>query len=485
MDELDDIGTRLDLFARRPPAWRHRIGHLRAAFDALWALTKRNVSEAAQTGVPGIGGSVFKLSFSEHAQALGDLAMEMLDTAALCADPLTRDGAPIGNAEQVHNWFKSINLTIAAGTSQVQRNIVAERILGLPEDALMDFRVGEAERELAEGIRTMLAGRLPLERIRAREGEERTISAEDWAALGETGVFALTLPEPAGTGLGLADAAVVFEELGRALVPGPLVGTFLAATSGPRPGAAEGRALVGLCTWRRRTTLVGGAPRRRSTPRSCSRRRRSARAAALLPTIRAGADGAARRRAARPAHAALAAAELPAGRSVDDPEARLFARRRHPHGRAAGGPRGRVPRPRGGLRQGAAPVRQAHRQLPGGQAHVRRHAGASRGGPGRRPRRRPAWPTRPTSSPRRQRRPAPRPVAWMRRAAAGAKLLADEAAIANARTAIQVHGGMGYTWEVPLHLHLKRSRVLATTFGTAAALSSLVGSRRPRPPERA
>ena len=59
-----------------------------AAFDALWALTKRNVSEAAQTGVPGIGGSVFKLSFSEHAQALGDLGMEVLDRAALCADPL-------------------------------------------------------------------------------------------------------------------------------------------------------------------------------------------------------------------------------------------------------------------------------------------------------------------------------------------------------------------------------------------------------------
>ena len=109
-----------------------RIGRLVAAFDALWALTKRNVSEAAQTGVPGIGGSVFKLSFSEHAQALGDLAMEMLDTAALTSDPLTGPGGPIGNAEQVHNWYKSINLTIAAGTSQVQRNIVAERILGLP-----------------------------------------------------------------------------------------------------------------------------------------------------------------------------------------------------------------------------------------------------------------------------------------------------------------------------------------------------------------
>ena len=52
------------------------------------------------------------------------------------------------------------------------------------------------------------------------------------------------------------------------------------------------------------------------------------------------------------------------------------------------------------------------------------------------------------------------------RAARGAKLLADEAALANARAAIQVYGGMGFTWEVPLHLHLKRSRVLCTTFGT-------------------
>ena len=52
------------------------------------------------------------------------------------------------------------------------------------------------------------------------------------------------------------------------------------------------------------------------------------------------------------------------------------------------------------------------------------------------------------------------------RAVRGAKLLADEAALTNARAAIQVYGGMGFTWEVPLHLHLKRSRVLCTTFGS-------------------
>jgi hypothetical protein len=113
---------------------QRRLGHLVAAFDALWALTKRNVSEAAQTGVPGIGGSVFKLSFSEQAQALGDLAMEMLDRAALSGDPLNDpSGLALGNDAQLHAWFKSISLTIAAGTSQVQRNIVAERILGLPK----------------------------------------------------------------------------------------------------------------------------------------------------------------------------------------------------------------------------------------------------------------------------------------------------------------------------------------------------------------
>jgi alkylation response protein AidB-like acyl-CoA dehydrogenase len=61
---------------------------------------------------------------------------------------------------------------------------------------------------------------------------------------------------------------------------------------------------------------------------------------------------------------------------------------------------------------------------------------------------------------------------WLARSVTGAKLLADEAALANARAAIQVHGGMGFTWEVPLHLHLKRSRVLATTFGTPAEASS-------------
>src|SRR5271167_491654 len=124
LGELARVAERLGLLEDAGVA--RRFGHHVAAFDALWALTKRNVSEAARTGIPGIGGSVFKLSFSEHAQALGDLAMEVLDRAALGADPLAGpDGVALGNGEQLHAWFKSISVTIAAGTSQVQRNIVA------------------------------------------------------------------------------------------------------------------------------------------------------------------------------------------------------------------------------------------------------------------------------------------------------------------------------------------------------------------------
>ena len=127
--------------AKRTGAWgdptvRRRVGQLSASFDALWALTKRNVSEAARNGVPGIGGVVFKLSYSEQGQALTELGMDLLDRSGLAMTGLEgADGlGDLPNAELVDAWIKSISLTIAAGTSQVQRNIVAERILGLPKE---------------------------------------------------------------------------------------------------------------------------------------------------------------------------------------------------------------------------------------------------------------------------------------------------------------------------------------------------------------
>ena len=64
-----------------------------------------------------------------------------------------------------------------------------------------------------------------------------------------------------------------------------------------------------------------------------------------------------------------------------------------------------------------------------------------------------------------------------------AKLLAGEAAVENSRTAVQILGGMGFTWEMPPNFLLKRAWVLEQTFGTstshALAISdSLAGSVR-------
>jgi alkylation response protein AidB-like acyl-CoA dehydrogenase len=49
--------------------------------------------------------------------------------------------------------------------------------------------------------------------------------------------------------------------------------------------------------------------------------------------------------------------------------------------------------------------------------------------------------------------------------------LAGEAAIANGKAATQVFGGMGFTWEIDVHLYLKRAWVLDTHFGSVDANS--------------
>lgn len=130
--------------AQRTGAWddpgiRCQAGRLRAELDALWALTKRNVSQAARTGVPGIGGTVFKLAYTEARQRLGEFSLSVLGRAGLAADDLDAlDGqGPLPAESMLEDWFRGISLGIAAGTSQIQRNIVADRLLGLPKEPVV------------------------------------------------------------------------------------------------------------------------------------------------------------------------------------------------------------------------------------------------------------------------------------------------------------------------------------------------------------
>ncbi|MFE5792184.1 acyl-CoA dehydrogenase family protein [Streptomyces sp. NPDC056503] len=272
----------------------------------------------------------------------------------------------------------------------------------------MDFRLSQDQRDLVRGVRELLDGRFGREALRAAvDGGGGALDRGLWKELGEAGFFALCLPEDeGGVGLGPPEAVLVFEEAGRALLPGPLVATHVAA--GSVPGAAEGTAVVtevsaeGLVPWLDAADVVvgpvGGAlPVRSVDP--------------LTPLHRVpGAGG-----TAACATVLLTAAEQVGTAAWCTDAAVSHARQREQFGQVIGG-------------------FQAVKHLCAGMlvrtelARAAVHAAAVTGDPVE---------------------------------TAGAKLLADEAAVANARDCLQVHGGMGFTWEADVHLHLKRAWVRA------------------------
>ncbi|HEY7438931.1 MAG TPA: acyl-CoA dehydrogenase family protein [Acidimicrobiia bacterium] len=108
----------------RDPSHRRELGHIAAELDGIWALTKRSVTQSAR-GTQGRGQFMIKLAYSEARQKLGELSLRVLDRDALAVD---------GTGTFVEERLRTLALTIAAGTSQIQRNILGERVLGLPKE---------------------------------------------------------------------------------------------------------------------------------------------------------------------------------------------------------------------------------------------------------------------------------------------------------------------------------------------------------------
>ncbi|WP_392968002.1 acyl-CoA dehydrogenase [Streptomyces sp. LN245] len=103
-----------------------RLGALLAEAHALACITLRTTLRQVSGVEPGAGASVRKLVQTAHQQKVAELALELLGPeGALCEGPGKR---------AVHGFLLSRCLTIAGGTTQVQLNLVAERILGLPRD---------------------------------------------------------------------------------------------------------------------------------------------------------------------------------------------------------------------------------------------------------------------------------------------------------------------------------------------------------------
>jgi alkylation response protein AidB-like acyl-CoA dehydrogenase len=115
-------------------ALRRDVGRLAAEVTGLWALIRKNVSEASAGIVPVQGASVFKLRFTESRQRIDDLAAHVLGRAGLAMSDLPGEGTYAGTGRIAEDRVNTLSFTIAAGTSQIQKNILAERALGLPKE---------------------------------------------------------------------------------------------------------------------------------------------------------------------------------------------------------------------------------------------------------------------------------------------------------------------------------------------------------------
>ncbi|MEU6309999.1 acyl-CoA dehydrogenase family protein [Streptomyces sp. NPDC047014] len=293
----------------------------------------------------------------------------------------------------------------------------------------MDFQPTEDQRALRAGVRELLAGRYGREALRASVDSGAGVDRALWRELGAAGFFALRLPESeGGVGLGLPEAVLVFEEAGRALVPGPLVATHLAA--GAVPGAADGTAVVTafdlggplVAHLDAADAVLGAVPGAAAVP--AGEPVRSVDPLTPLHRVAERGDASAYRE-----EGALLTAALQAGSALRTVELAVeYAGRREQFGRPVGAFQA-VKHLCAGMLVRAELARTA----------VRAAAVTGDGGEG-----------------------------------AAAKLLADEAAVRNARDCLQVHGGMGFTWEADVHLHLKRAWVRAEQWRTAGEAEELL-----------
>jgi alkylation response protein AidB-like acyl-CoA dehydrogenase len=316
----------------------------------------------------------------------------------------------------------------------------------------MDFELSDDQVALVDGIRSLLQGRFDIETVRATE-HTGGVDRAGWNELAETGVFSLVVPEAdGGVGLGYGDAVLVFEELGRALVPGPLVGTFLAA--GLVEGAATGERLVGVVERPGAGSASDGLPAVVEHLGSLD---------VLLVLDGDGVwqvdpstlDGTPFHMPLDPLTPASVVDTLPQGDKLAGPDVADDLRVKGAVMTSA---------LQLGLAEGATELATAYAKerqqfgKPIGQFQAIKHICADMI----------------------SRVEVCRAVVYMAgvclddpevgdpaRAASSARIVANSASSENGKDCVQVHGGMGYTWEVDAHLFVKRSWALATAFGSA------------------
>lgn len=104
------------------PVMRARIARLRAEGAAQKAMAYRFALDSADT-VPDSTGSIVRLGFAEFSQRVTSTALDLFGIAA---------SESLGEHGLGHHYLDAFSETIAGGSAEIQRNIIGERVLGLP-----------------------------------------------------------------------------------------------------------------------------------------------------------------------------------------------------------------------------------------------------------------------------------------------------------------------------------------------------------------
>ncbi|CAA0124838.1 Acyl-CoA dehydrogenase FadE34 [Mycolicibacterium vanbaalenii] len=123
----DHLVELLDSSPATATMYSRQAGAVIAEIHALRLLNLRRASRAIAGAEPGPEGNVTKLLVAESGQRLTELAFELAGTAAAVEQTPQLTRSYLGNRA----------MTIAGGTSEITRNTIAERILGLPRDPLL------------------------------------------------------------------------------------------------------------------------------------------------------------------------------------------------------------------------------------------------------------------------------------------------------------------------------------------------------------
>lgn len=123
------------------PVIRDRLAKLYCDVEIMRLQGMQTLTKFLDGQHPGPGESTFKLYWSEYHQRITELAVDILGAAAMTPDGIAKTsfhtdlpGAPNDAASWIGAFYNARAGTIYAGTSEVQRNIVGELVLGLPKE---------------------------------------------------------------------------------------------------------------------------------------------------------------------------------------------------------------------------------------------------------------------------------------------------------------------------------------------------------------